>query len=70
MRSSGAVGISGLQAGEDVTRFSAFSEQAAHAAGLAPRQHQALLTIKGYPRGGEVTIGDLAQRRGGPHACQ
>jgi len=48
-------------------RFAAFSEQAAHAAGLAPRQHQALLAIKGYPRGAEVTIGDLAERLGIRH---
>lgn len=48
-------------------RFAAFSEQAAHAAGLAPRQHQALLAIKGYPGGGEVTIGDLAERLGIRH---
>ena len=48
-------------------RFAAFSEQAAHAAGLAPRQHQAVLAIKGYPGGGEVTIGDLAQRLGIRH---
>ncbi len=48
-------------------RFAAFSEQAAHAAGLAPRQHQALLAIKGYPGGAEVTIGDLAERLGIRH---
>ncbi|MHB8813808.1 MAG: MarR family transcriptional regulator [Steroidobacteraceae bacterium] len=48
-------------------RFAAFSAQAAHAAGLAPRQHQALLAIKGYPGGGEATIGDLAERLGIRH---
>ena len=48
-------------------RFAAFSEEAAHAAGLAPRQHQALLAIKGYPGGAEVTIGDLAERLGIRH---
>ena len=48
-------------------RFAAFSEQAAHAAGLAPRQHQALLAIKGYPGGAEATIGDLAERLGIRH---
>ena len=48
-------------------RFAAFSEQAAHAAGLAPRQHQALLAIKGYPGGAEVAIGDLAERLGIRH---
>jgi DNA-binding MarR family transcriptional regulator len=45
-------------------RFAAFSEHAAHAAGLAPRQHQALLAIKGFPGGAEVAIGDLAERLG------
>jgi DNA-binding MarR family transcriptional regulator len=48
-------------------RFAAFSEQAAHAAGLAPRQHQALLAIKGYPGGRRATIGDLAERLGIRH---
>jgi DNA-binding MarR family transcriptional regulator len=48
-------------------RFAAFSEHAAHAAGLAPRQHQALLAIKGYPGGARVTIGDLAERLGIRH---
>ena len=48
-------------------RFAAFSEQAAHAAGLAPRQHQALLAIKGYPGGAAVTIGQLAERLGIQH---
>ena len=48
-------------------RFAAFSEQAARAAGLAPRQHQALLAIKGYPGGGGVTIGNLAERLGIRH---
>lgn len=40
----------------------AFSEEAAREAGLAPRQHQALLAIKGFPGSGEVTVGDLAER--------
>jgi DNA-binding MarR family transcriptional regulator len=48
-------------------RFAAFSEHAARAAGLAPRQHQALLAIKGYPGGAAVTIGDLAGRLGIRH---
>ncbi len=43
-------------------RFLAFSQAAAHEAGLAPRQHQALLAIKGFPRDGDVTIHDLAER--------
>jgi DNA-binding MarR family transcriptional regulator len=45
-----------------LARFLAFSAEAAQAAGLAPRQHQALLAIKGYPGGGAVTVGDLAAR--------
>ena len=48
-------------------RFAAFSQQAAQSAGLAPRQHQALLAIKGYPGGAAVTIGDLAERLGIRH---
>jgi DNA-binding MarR family transcriptional regulator len=43
-------------------RFLAFSQVAAREAGLAPRQHQALLAIKGFPREGGVTIHDLAER--------
>jgi DNA-binding MarR family transcriptional regulator len=40
--------------------FTAFSETAARAAGLAPQQHQALLAIKGFPVA--PTIGELAER--------
>lgn len=43
-------------------RFLGFSQNAAREAGLAPRQHQALLAIKGFPRDGDVTIHDLAER--------
>lgn len=43
-----------------LARFLAFSEDAAREAGLAPRQHQALLAIKGFP--GVATVGDLAER--------
>jgi DNA-binding MarR family transcriptional regulator len=42
--------------------FTAFSESAARAAGLAPQQHQALLAIKGFPAGVAPTIGELAER--------
>lgn len=42
--------------------FLAFSETAARAAGLTPRQHQALLAIKGSPKKKPVSIGDLADR--------
>lgn len=47
-----------------LARFLAFSTKAARSAHLAPRQHQALLAIKGYPGGSQVTVGDLAQRLG------
>ena len=50
-----------------LARFLAFSTEAARAAGLAPRQHQALLAIKGYPGGAQVTVGDLAERLGIRH---
>jgi DNA-binding MarR family transcriptional regulator len=41
--------------------FTAFSEDAARAAGLAPQQHQALLAIKGFQGGVAPTIGELAE---------
>ncbi len=43
-------------------KFIHFSEEAAQAAGLTPQQHQALLAIKGFPRGANVTVGELAER--------
>ncbi|HVB16821.1 MAG TPA: MarR family winged helix-turn-helix transcriptional regulator [Stellaceae bacterium] len=43
-------------------RFLAFSENAARGAGLTPRQHQALLAIKGFAGDAAPTIGDLAAR--------
>jgi DNA-binding MarR family transcriptional regulator len=45
-----------------VRRFLHFSEEAARAAGLEPRQHQLLLTLKGLPKGMRPRIGDLAER--------
>ncbi|HZD89240.1 MAG TPA: MarR family transcriptional regulator [Pseudolabrys sp.] len=42
--------------------FLAFSEDAARKAGLTPRQHQALLAIKGSPNKKPVSVGDLAER--------
>ena len=42
-------------------QFLLFSEGAARRAGLAPRQHQALLAIKGFAH---LTVGDLADRLG------
>jgi DNA-binding MarR family transcriptional regulator len=47
--------------------FLEFSENAAQAAGLTPRHHQALLAIKGYPGGGPVRVGNLAERLGIRH---
>jgi DNA-binding MarR family transcriptional regulator len=43
-------------------RFLGFSEQAANAAGLTSRQHQALLAIKGFPDANGLTIQGLAER--------
>lgn len=45
-----------------IRRFLEFSQVQANEAGLTPRQHQALLAIKGFPGGGPVTVGDLAER--------
>src|SRR3981081_485117 len=42
--------------------FLQFSQNAARAVGLPPRQHQALLAIKGFPVGHTVTVGELAER--------
>lgn len=42
--------------------FLEFSQNAAKAVGLQPRHHQALLAIKGFPGGGPVSVGDLAER--------
>lgn len=46
----------------EMRRFLNFSERAAHAAGIEPRQHQALLAIKARQRDRHVTIGVLAER--------
>ena len=45
-----------------IRRFLEFSQIQANDAGLTPRQHQALLAIKGIPGGGPVAVGDLAER--------
>lgn len=45
-----------------IRRFLHFSEQASRKAGLEPRQHQLMLTIKGLPAGTRPTIGELAAR--------
>lgn len=42
--------------------FLEFSQNEARAAGLTPRQHQALLALKGFPKNRLITIGDLAGR--------
>lgn len=43
-------------------RFLRFSEDAAAAAGLTTRHHQALLAIKGFSGEGCPAVGDLAER--------
>lgn len=43
-------------------RFIAFSEEAAHAIGLAPQQHQALLAIKGAAGRDGLYVGEIADR--------
>lgn len=48
-------------------RFLQFSEDAARAAGLTPRQHQALLAIKGFPGRDYVSVSELAERLGLRH---
>ena len=46
----------------EIRRFLNFSERLAHAAGVEPQQHQALLAIKGLPPHRVATIGVLAER--------
>jgi len=41
-------------------RFLDFSEQAAKEIGLTPRQHQALLSIRGFPGKDRISVGELA----------
>jgi DNA-binding MarR family transcriptional regulator len=45
-----------------IRRFLHFSESAALAEGIEPRQHQALLAIKAMPTDETCTIGALAER--------
>src|ERR1700739_825989 len=45
-----------------IRSFLFFSEQAARAAGLEPRQHQLMLGLKGLPREVRPTIGEVAER--------
>jgi DNA-binding MarR family transcriptional regulator len=42
--------------------FLEFSQNAAREIGLTPRQHQALLAIKGFAGGRAISVGDLAER--------
>jgi len=46
----------------EIRRYLNFSEQAARAAGIEPRQHQALLAVKGLPCDAKATVGWLAGR--------
>ena len=45
-----------------IRTFVHFSEQAARAAGLEPRQHQLMLTLKGLPKAVRPRIRELAKR--------
>jgi|SRR6516165_2183634 len=45
-----------------IRRFLHFSEQTARRAGLEPRQHQLMLSLKGLPPRVRPSIGELAQR--------
>jgi DNA-binding MarR family transcriptional regulator len=45
-----------------IRTFLEFSQAAARRTGLTPRQHQALLAIKGFLQDSPPTIGDLAER--------
>ena len=45
-----------------LAQFLAFSAAAAQSAGLMPRQHQALLAIKGFSTREPITVGELAER--------
>ena len=46
----------------NLRQFLRFSEVAARSAGLTSQQHQALLSIKGFPDGKVITIGELAEQ--------
>lgn len=45
-----------------IRRFLEFSEREAKHVGLTPRQHQALLAIRGFGGGRRLTVGELAER--------
>jgi DNA-binding MarR family transcriptional regulator len=46
----------------NLRQFLRFSEVAARSVGLTSQQHQSLLSIKGFPDGKVITIGQLAQQ--------
>jgi DNA-binding MarR family transcriptional regulator len=46
----------------ELRRFLRFSEEAARAVGLEPRQHQLLLAVRGMPSDVAPTVGVLAER--------
>ena len=46
----------------NLRQFLRFSEVAARSVGLTSQQHQALLSIKGFPDGKTITIGQLADQ--------
>lgn len=46
----------------EIRRYLHFGQQAARAAGIDAQQYQALLAIKGLPRGGKATVGALAEQ--------
>ncbi|MCC7119088.1 MAG: MarR family transcriptional regulator [Anaerolineales bacterium] len=43
-------------------QFLHFSEEAAQSMGLTPQQHQALLSIKGFPGRDKITVKELSER--------
>jgi DNA-binding MarR family transcriptional regulator len=46
----------------NLRQFLRFSEVAARSVGLTSQQHQSLLSIKGFPDGKVITIGQLAEQ--------
>ena len=46
----------------NLRQFMRFGEVAARSVGLTSQQHQALLSIKGFPDGKVITIGQLAEQ--------
>ena len=45
-----------------VRQFLRFSDEAARGVGLTPQQHQALLSIQGFPGRDHMTVSELAER--------